>query len=215
MNDVTRIRSTVMMHPLASHTMPNMLPSLLYMLFMWSAVPLIVSAMLGARIGLPPFPWRRIAGAFLGLTAGTISLAPTALASLWLAAQLEIPPMLPRFIVSLTGGCFLSSCLCYWVAKRWRPKKPLPTMDRLEATYAELESILIERRRGAVSTGHELDSLDLSSSKILSANQEVCLARIRTERRKFHRSNTVVHEDLASWIEETEDLISQLNRVTH
>ena len=88
-------------------------------------------------------------------------------------------------------------------------------MDRLEATYAELESILIERRRGAVSTGHELDPLHLSSSKILSANQEVCLARIRTERMKFHRSNTVVHEDLASWIEETEDLIRQLNRVTH
>ena len=204
-----------MMHPLASHTMPNMLPGLLYLLFMWSAVPLIVSAILGARIGWPPFLWRRIAGAFLGLTAGTISLTPIALASLWMAARLDIPPMLPRLIVSLTGGCFLSSCLCYWVAKRGRPKKPLPTMDRLEATYAELESILIERRRGAVSTGHELDPLHLSSSKILSVNQALCLGRIRTERMKFHRSNTVVHEDLASWIEETEDLISQLNRVTH
>lgn len=205
-----------MMHPLASHTMPNMLPSLLYLLFMWSAVPLIVSAMLGARIGWPPFLWRRIVGAFLGLTAGTISLAPTALASLWLAAQLDIPPMLPRFIVSLTGGCLLSSCLCYWVAKRGRPKKPLPTMERLEAAYAELESIIRERIESAgLSTGHKLDSLILSSSKVLSANQAVCLARIRAERMKFHRSNTVVHEDLASWIEETEDMISQLNRVTH
>ena len=60
--------------------MPNMLPSLLYLLFMWSAFP--------HRFGnawredwLAPFPWRRIVGAFLGLTAGTISLAPTALAS--------------------------------------------------------------------------------------------------------------------------------------
>ena len=210
------IESTFVMHPLASHTMPNMLPGLLYRLFMWSAVPLIVSAMLGARVGWNTFFWRRIAGAFLGLTAGTISLAPTALASLWLAAQLDIPPMLPRFIVSLTGGCFLSSCLCYWVAKLGRPTKPRPTMDRLEATYAELESIIIERRRGAgLSTGHELDPLDLSSSKILSPNQATCLARILAERIKFHRSNTVVHEDLASWIEETEDLIRQIDRSTH
>lgn len=195
--------------------MPNMLPSLLYLLFMWSAVPLIISAMLGARIGWNTFLWRRIAGAFLGLTAGTISLAPTALVSLWLAAQLDIPPMLPRFIVSLTGGCFLSSCLCYWVAKLGITTKPPPTMDRLEAAYRELESIILVRIQGArFSTGHEMDPLDLSSSKILSPNQATCLARIRTERMKFHLSNTVVHEDLAFWIEETEDLISQLNRVT-
>ena len=205
-----------MMHPLASHTMPNMLPGLLYLLFMWSAVPLIISAILGARICWPPFLWRRIAGAFLGSTAGTISLTPIALASLWMAARLDIQPMLPRFIVSLTGGCFLSSCLCYWVAKLGRPRKPPPTMDRLEASYAELESILIERSRGAgLSTGHELDPLDLSSSKIQSVNQTLRLARLRTERTKLHRSNTVVHKDLAFWIEETEDLIRQLNRNTH
>ena len=44
-----------MMHPLASHTMPNMLPGLLYLLFMWSAVPLIVSAMLGEGLVCPRF----------------------------------------------------------------------------------------------------------------------------------------------------------------
>ena len=89
-------------------------------------------------------------------------------------------------------------------------------MDRLEASYAALESILIESGRGAgLSTGHELDLLDLSSFKMLSVNQALCLARVRTERMKFHRSNTVVHEDLAFWIEETDDLIRQLNRKTH
>ena len=133
-----------------------------------------------------------------------------------MAARLDIQPMLPSVYRSRREAA--SRVLVYVIG--WQnsgdPRKPPPTMDRLEASYAALESILIERSRGAgLSTGHELDPLDLSSFKIQSVNQTLRLARLRAERTKLHRSNTVVHKDLAFWIEEMEDLIRQLNRNTH
>lgn len=197
---------------LASHTMPNLLPGFLITAFMWSAVPIIVCALLGAKVGWAPFRWRRIAGASLGLLIGAATLPPASLLSLWFAAQIDLPPMLPRIIAFIAGGCFASSWVAYGVARIGRPTSQVPTIETLSENCEELERIIRSRasERG-VEVGANLDIDAMQAAEILTRDQSVRLEEINLARNNLLQTRAVLHEDVAFWAGKSKELLDQLD----
>ena len=198
---------------LASHTMGNLLPGFLFLAFMWCGVPILACALLGARVGCAPFRWRRIGGAELGLLIGAATLPPASFLSVWFAAQIDLPPMLPRLIAFIAGGCFTSSWVAYSVARIGRPTTQVPTIEMLNENCEKLERIIRGRvSEGGLEVGANLDTDAMQTAGILTHDQSVQLEEIRRMRNKLLQSRSVLHEDVAFWVGKSEELLVELDR---
>ena len=198
---------------LASHTMGNLLPGFLLLAFMWSTVPILACALLGARVGWAPFRWRRIGGAALGVLIGAATLPPASFLSVWLAAQIDLPPMLPRLIAFIAGGCFASSWVAYSVARIGRPATQVPTIEMLNENCEKLERIIRGRvPEGGLEVGANPDADAMQVAGILTHDQSVRLEEIRLMRNKLMQSRAVLHEDVAFWGGKSKELLDELDR---
>ncbi|MEO1617377.1 MAG: hypothetical protein AAFV88_16115 [Planctomycetota bacterium] len=197
---------------LASHTVFNQLPGFLFLAFMWCGVPILACALLGARVGWAPFRWRRIGGAAMGLLIGVATLLPASFLSLWLAAQIDLPPMLPRLIAFIAGGCFASSWVAYGVARVGRPTNQAPTMAMLNANCEELEQIIRGRAVTKVGLKAGADSDAIQADEILTHDQSVRAEEIRRMRNKLMQSRAVLHEDVAFWVNQSNELLDEFDR---
>lgn len=193
--------------------MPNMLPGFLLLAFVWSGVPIFACALLGARVGWAPFRWRRIGGAALGVLIGAAMLPPASLLSVWLAAQIDLPPMLPRLVAFIAGGCFASSCVAYGVARIGRPTTRVPTIELLNENFEEIERIIHESQsESGLEVGANLDTDDIQAAGILTRDQSAEYQEIRLNRNRLLQSRTVLHEDVAFWVGKSQKLLDQLDR---
>ena len=198
---------------LASHTVFNLLPGLLLLAFMWSAVPILACALLGARVGWAPFRWRRIGGATLGVLIGLATLPPASFLSVWLAAQIDLPPMLPRLIAFIAGGCFASSWVDYSVARIGRPTTQVPTFEMLIENCEKIDRIIRGRvSEGGLDVGANLDTDAMQAAGILTHDQSVRIEEIRLMRNKLMQSRAVLHEDVAFWVGKSKELLDELDR---
>ena len=193
--------------------MGNLLPGFLLLAFMWSTVPILACALLGARVGWAPFRWRRIGGAALGLLIGAATLPPASFLSVWLAAQIDLPPMLPRLIAFIAGGCFASSWVAYSVARIGRPTTQVPTIEMLNENCEKLERIIRGRvPEGGLEVGANPDADAMQVAGILTHDQSVRLEEIRLMRNKLMQSRAVLHEDVVFWGGKSKELLDELDR---
>ncbi|TWT68622.1 hypothetical protein Pan14r_08690 [Crateriforma conspicua] len=198
---------------LASHTMGNLLPEFLFLAFMWCGVPILACALLGARVGWAPFRWRRIGGATLGVLIGAATLPPASFLSVWLAAQIDLPPMLPRLIAFIAGGCLASSWVAYVVARIGRPATQVPTIEMLNENCEKLERIIRGRvSEGGLEVGANSDAGAIQAAGILTHDQAIRLKEIRRKRNALRQSRTVLHEDVAFWVGKSKELLDELDR---
>ncbi|EMB17829.1 membrane protein [Rhodopirellula europaea 6C] len=193
--------------------MGNLLPGFLFLAFMWCGVPILACALLGARVGLAPFRWKRIGGAALGLLIGAATLPPASILSVWVAARIDMPPMLPRLIAFIAGGCLASSWVAYVVARIGRPATQVPTIEMLNENCEKLERII----RGSVSeggleVGANSDAGVIQAAGILTHDQAVRLEEIRRERNALRQTRTVLHEDVAFWVGKSKELLDELDK---
>ena len=107
---------------LASHTMPDVLTPVFFLLIKWSVIPLVVSACLGAGLGFQSFRWKRIGGAVWGIVVGLIVVAPFSI----LAAGWGMRSGLPGAVSGGVLGTLIACWIAYLVARCGRPKPVLP-----------------------------------------------------------------------------------------
>ena len=195
---------------LASHTMPDLLTPLLFFALTWSAVPVLICALLGAGIGWQSIRWRQIGGAALGLLVGWAMVLPVFF--LVIAMTIRYLPWLPGVIAAEITGGLAGSWVAFRLSRVGRPVPPVLTLATLTENLNQLERIVHEKfSEAGFAVGPILEMDEVQIAEVLPYEQAALLVEIRKMRSRFMRSRVVNHHDVALWAGKSKELLDRLS----
>jgi hypothetical protein len=196
---------------LGSHAMPDLVTPLVSFSLFWSGAPVLLCALWGAGIGWKSIRWRQLGGAALGLLIGWATVLPVFFLAFLMLVRFGFTPWLPCIIAAEFIGCLAGAGVAYRVARIGRPTPPAPTLTTLSENLAQLEQIVRQQFSAAgFEVGPVLEMDVLQTAEVLSYEQAALFVDIRKMRDRFMRARVVNHDDVASWVRKSNDLLTEL-----
>lgn len=195
---------------LGSHTMPNMLPAYLALIFAWGGLPVVISAFISSRLGRTKFAWNQLGWGLAGSLVGLVVLPTVTLLAVLVISPLLLGPS--SLILVLIIGVVCAAASACLVARRARPKPVVPRLDEVQMQLARVEEIVGRKLRESDFSNGTKSILDAAmDAGFLTLDDRYEWTAIRDSLERFQRAPSVMHEDVAHLIRRAENLAELLS----